>query len=282
MILRSQHNLSKTADGHEAWRSQSMPVVHRQVLSRLREPMTVHDLMERLPNMDRSEITAGIAALASKGWVLVEEPDLRAETHEEQDMGEQAPEPVDALTDLMSRRPPAAAPLDLDEAITSAPVSPTDPSSLPVEGEDSEVKVPHVPVPTGPVFDRGTPEQERALMIDMGLLSADAPYHGGAPASSFERVEDVSDDFDDAPVTSLPSAPAASPAPAKSSAESKSIDPRREEVLRRIGQAAANHRETRQALRENKARQAAEQMAADEQARRNRELEEAEHKSRKK
>jgi hypothetical protein len=301
MILRSHHKLSKTSEGHEAWRSQVLPGIQRQVLARLREPMTVKDLIERLPNVETSELTEVVGELASRGWVLVEEPPVRDLSEEGAGTGtnggpggEVAPE-VDALADLMARRPVPLAPSQAAFETTQ----PTETISLDA-GSDSEkdpgtpdeLPKPREPVSIEPVFDRGTAAQERQLLIDMGLLSADAPYHGAVATSAFEKVVDVSDDDENENEAVADKKPdnasrgqadvASSRVPVSPGAVSaRPIDPRREELLSRMNAAAADRRETKTALRANKQKMAAEQASADERARQNREAEEAERQRRK-
>lgn len=284
MNLRSQHRLSKTPDGHEAWRNKTMPNVHRQVLARLREPMTVHDLMEKLPQLDRTELTEGIAALASCGWILVEDPPREVPEDPNAEPPIEPPPPEDALTDLMARRPvaPPPEPAFVSSAKLKDPGSADVQQELEGEGEIEGPPAVKVIIPTEAVPDRGTPGQERALLIAMGLLSADAPYHGAALASHFDKIEDISEDEGEPSATSPSAQPARHASPSKPAADKveKPVDPRRAEILNRLAFASNSHRETKEALRAHKQNQAAEQAASDAAARVNRERDEADQKSR--
>lgn len=268
MNLRSQQKISKTPNGHSAWRNETMPMVQRQILSRLRgpDPITVQALMGLLPSFDMTVLTSGIITLAENGWVLLEEPSRLVEEVPDVE-GEAVPPPApdEALNDLRSRRPVAA----VNEA-----TAPSDEVALPMPTETKPERAamaanapdqPRIKVPETKVQDRGTAEQERALLIAMGLISADAPSIDLAPSLGVASARESEED--PAPARA-PRIPSASP--------STSVDPRRQAVLDRIGYVTSTRREARHASRDRKATMKSEQEQADAQARIQREIEAAE------
>lgn len=275
MTLRSQQQLSKTPEGHEAWRRQSMPVIQRQILSRLREPMSVQALLGHLTNFDMSQVSEAITTLAGNGWVLVEDP---AQPEPGEEGGEPSMDAEGVLSDLMARRPVIETPPVLEE------VSPV---------EDPGHSEPVV-APESPVSDRGTPAQERALLMAMGLIAQDPVAAEWTVATPFDSStstegEDPLDDEeppeeDEAPVVPTSasagrvpeSAPVAPSREAPSGAPKPAMDPRRQDVLRRIQLSSSTKRESREAIRAFRAQEKADQAAADATSRRLREQEEAE------
>jgi hypothetical protein len=175
MNLRSHHLLTKTDKGQHAWRTQDMPGLHRKLLATLRAPMTVQELIEKINTTGPlKEVTEGIVALATQGWVTVEEPARPPVGTGEGEGGEGiAPAPEEVLNDLIARRPTPLEPLPDDvpvtppaEAVTPEP----EPASAPADLLREPVRVSEDAVPA-----RGTEAQERAALIAMGLLTPHDP-----------------------------------------------------------------------------------------------------------
>lgn len=264
MTLRSQQQLSKTPEGHEAWRSQALPVIQRQILSRLREPLTVQALLERLSAFDLSQISDAIAALAAQGWVLVEDP----AQPEEPDPDETVEPVVDALAELLARRPVAIADSNTDAPLEEDPILDT---VIPEAASED------------PVPSRGTPAQERALLVAMGLLGDSTsawPVASVAEASAEAEAEaphvsEAATSVDEPPPAAIEEPFAPGPE-SPSVTGPQSLDPRRQEVLRRIQMTTSVKRESREALRSFRAKEQAEREAADAVSQRLREQEAAE------
>lgn len=270
MNLRSQQKISKTPNGHNAWRNETMPIVQRQILSRLRgpDPITVQALMGLLPSFDMTVLTSGIITLAENGWVLLEEPSRLVEEIPDVE-GEEAlpPAPDEALNDLRSRRPVAAVnegPAPSAE-VASQMQMPPETEQARADLADNASEKPRIKVPETKVQDRGTAEQERALLIAMGLIGADAPTVEVGPSFGTASARESEED---------PAPARASRVPSTSS--SSSVDPRRQAVLDRIGYVTSTRREARHASRDRKATMKSEQEQADAQARIQREIEAAE------
>lgn len=159
MKLRSQHILTKTDKGSNAWRTQAMPGLHRKLLATLRTSMTVQEVLGLLETFDMTDVTEAIVVAATEGWVSVEDPvkAVLVEGGEEA----QAPAPEEALSDLISRRP---APVEAEPVIEA--VAEVEPEPIPVAPRN---------VPEDAVYARGTEAQEHALMVAMGLVAASTP-----------------------------------------------------------------------------------------------------------
>ncbi len=209
MNILSHHRLSRTLEGEQAWRNQTMQPLERSILGALSHPISVARLMTDMPDLSAARLRLGLASLAASGWLMIDEPpppDMHlppSQAHSSTLPGyqsDQAAFPLEAHGDR-SRTPavhqsaqPLPNPLPITRQVAQQPqtvaASTPDLSQLPPPEERTEIEV----VPDT-VLDR-------RLLEAMGIFSVPPPL---APTIQKPVSKDKLDD-----------------------------DPRRAEVLRRL------------------------------------------------
>lgn len=280
MEINSKSSLSLTPQGEAAWRTQGMPPAWRDLLAAVRRAggaATVADILDAMPGTEAAPLRTVLSDLASRGWLLVEahsahasrtgpvtevsqeatpaQPGLaleallarsRAARGADRPGWAAATEPTPSGPPLHDLRLPELPPDPLTEAVAAlepAPppaASPTPPQSPPAHAPAPSPE-PQEPASQEPVDVRATPEQDAAMLRDMGLIEK-APSRPVPPPPRH--------------------APSHSATAATASRPVIQPDPRREEALRRMRFDKEQRTLSRMAVKRGKAEERAEEEAA--------------------